>query len=240
MSQAPQGETLLGKKLTEGSPEMRRFVLAALIGAATVSLTGVALAGSTTSESGVLYAVVKKADGGMYYSPHGVYDPGKETLLSWNVQGVQGPPGPSGEPGPQGQPGPAAESDVTVTQGSFTVPAGGKVSEILPLTGIKVSGTAQVIPPEHGGGLVARPLLEAASMDIWMVGVTSSDLLPAGPAKQSLLLSPVSTDTSGKSYTGQMVIATANGATATITFGGTADRTAGLCTFTWLAVETLN
>lgn len=218
---------------------MSRLMMAALIGAATVALSGVAFAGST-AEPDLMYAAVKKTDGTMRWSRDGTYDAQKETLLSWNVQGVQGPPGPAGEQGPQGPPGPAAESDVTVTQRSFTVPAGGKVSETLPLTGIKVSGTAQVIPPEHGGGLLARPLLEAASMDIWMVGVTSSDLTPAGPARQSLLLPPVSTDTGAKAYTGQMVIATANGATATITFGGTADRSAGLCTFTWMAVETSN
>ena len=96
---------------------MRRFALAALIGAATVALTGVALAGSTTTEPGVLYAVVKKADGSMYHSPDGTFDANKETLLSWNVQGIQGPPGPPGAPGAQGPPGPAAESDVTVTRG---------------------------------------------------------------------------------------------------------------------------
>ena len=95
---------------------MRRFVLAALIGAATGAFTGVALAGSTSTEPGMLYAVVKKADGAMYYSPDGVYDPAKESLLSWNVQGAPGPVGPAGEQGPPGPPGPAAESDVTVTK----------------------------------------------------------------------------------------------------------------------------
>ena len=176
---------------------MRRFVLAALIGAATVAFTGVALAGSTSTEPGMLYAVVKKADGAMYYSPDGVYDPAKESLLSWNVQGAPGPVGPAGEQGPP-----------------------------------------RVIPPEYGGGLIAQPLLEADSMDVFVVGVTSSPASPgAGPGKHSLLLQPVSIDSGGKSYTGQMVIATANGATATITIGGTADMAAGVCTFTWLAVE---
>ena len=163
---------------------------------------------------------------------------GEESLLSWNVQGAPGPVGPAGEQGPPGPPGPAAESDVTVTKGSFTVAVGETVSETLPLTGIRITGTIRVIPPEYGGGLIAQPLLEADSMDVFVVGVTSSPASPgAGPGKQSLLLQPVSIDSGGKSYTGQMVIATANGATATITIGGTADMAAGVCTFTWLAVE---
>ena len=216
---------------------MRRFVLAALIGAATVAFSGVAFAGST-AEPDLMYAAVKKADGTMRWSQDGTYDAAKETLLSWNVQGVQGPPGPPGERVLQGLPGPAAQSDVTVTKGSFTVAVGETVSETLPLTGITITGTTTVIPPEHGGGLIARPLLQAESMDVFVVGVTSSPASPgAGPGKQSLLLQPVSIDTGGKSYTGQMVIATANGATATITIGGTADMAAGVCTFTWLAVE---
>jgi hypothetical protein len=220
---------------------MRRFMLAALIGAATVALSGVAFAGSAV-EPDVMYAAVKKSDGTMRWSKDGTYNAEKETLLSWNVQGVQGPPGPAGEQGPQGPPGPAGASDVIVTEGRATVPAGETVlSETLPLTGITVSGTAQVVPPEYGGGLLARPLLESESMDVWIVGVASSGTTPGGgPAKQSVLLPPVSYDTGGASYMGQMVIATANGATATITFGGTADRTAGVCTFTWMAVETPN
>ena len=216
---------------------MRRFVLAALIGAATVAFSGVAFAGST-AEPDLMYAAAKKADGTMRWSEDGTYDAAKETLLSWNVQGVQGPAGPAGEQGPPGPPGPASESDVTVTKGSFTVAVGETVSQTLPLTGIRITGTIRVIPPAYGGGLIAQPLLEADSMDVFVVGVTSSPASPgAGPGKQSLLLQPVSVDSGGKSYTGQMVIATANGATVTITIGGTADMAAGVCTFTWLAVE---
>jgi hypothetical protein len=220
---------------------MRRFVLAALIGAATVAFTGVALAGSTTTEPGMLYAVVKKADGGMFYSPDGVYDPDKEALISWNQQGVQGPVGPAGEQGPPGPPGPAAESDVTVTKGNFTVAVGETVSETLPLTGITITGTIEIAPPEYGGYMLARPRLNAeGNMDAFVVGVTYNPTLPgAGPGIQQLVLPPVSSDwpDSAASYTAYMVIATANGATATITFGGTADKNAGVCTFTWLAVE---
>jgi hypothetical protein len=216
---------------------MRRFMLGALIGAATVALSGVAFAGSA-AESEHIYAAVKKADGTMRWSEDGTYDAQKETLLSWNVQGVQGSPGPAGERGPQGPPGPAGETDTTVTQGSFTVPVGEKVSKTLPLTGITVSGTTQVIPPEHGGGLIARPLLEAASMDVFVVGGGTPG---AGPSLQSLLLNAVGySNPDGKGYYAYTVIATADGATATITIGGTADMASGVCTFTWMAIETPN
>ena len=128
---------------------------------------------------------------------------------------------------------------VRVTHGTFTVPVGGKVGRTLPLTGITVSGTTLESPPELGI-LLARPLLEAASgktMDAFVTGNVSPQGGTVGG--QSLLAFPVAYENpTEKAYGAVTMIATSNGATATITIGGTADRASRTCTFTLMAVET--
>jgi hypothetical protein len=127
-----------------------------------------------------------------------------------------------------------------VTQnGTFNVPwdqsGNGKT---LPLTGVTISGRCDVIPPEFGGGALPRLLIESASgttMDVF------SDVGIGGTGKTSVLLAPAGGSNPGGVSAGtRSAILTSNGATATITVGGTADVAARTCIFLWQAVEAPN
>ena len=124
--------------------------------------------------------------------------------------------------------------------GTFSVPWGQTgTGKVLPLTGVTISGRCDTIPPEFGGGGLPRLLIEAASgktMDVF-AGSTPG----AGTGKTSVLLPPAGGSNPGGTSVGtQSAILTSNGATATITVGGTADADAQTCTFLWQAVEAPN
>lgn len=127
-----------------------------------------------------------------------------------------------------------------VTQnGTFSLPwgqtGGGK---LLPLTGVTISGRCDTIPPEFGEGGLPRLLIEAANgttMDVF------ADFGNAGTGKTSVLLPPAGgSNPGGVSVGTRTAILTSNGATATITVGGTADVNARTCIFLWQAVEAPN
>lgn len=129
--------------------------------------------------------------------------------------------------------------NATATQnGVFSVAAGttggGKA---LPLTGLTLSGRCETIPPEFGGGTLARPLIEAATgttMDAF-----GGSLSVIGG--QALLLAPVGfVSPGGPGSQSQTAIATSGGGTATLTFGGYVDQASGACKFLWEAVEVAN
>lgn len=128
-----------------------------------------------------------------------------------------------------------------VTQnGTFIVPWGQTGSgKVLPLTGASISGRCDNIPAEYGGGGLPRLLIEAASgttMDVFAGSTTG-----AGTGKTSALLPPAGgSNPGGVSVGTQSAILTSNGATATITVGGTADTDSQTCTFLWQAVEAPN
>jgi hypothetical protein len=131
-------------------------------------------------------------------------------------------------------------SATQVTQnGTFSVPWGQTGSgKVLPLTGVTISGRCDTIPPEFGEGGLPRLLIEAASgktMDVF------ADIGTAGTGKTSVLLAPAGGSNPGGVFVGtQTAILTSNGATATITVGGTADVAAKTCIFLWQAVEAPN
>jgi hypothetical protein len=128
-----------------------------------------------------------------------------------------------------------------VTQnGTFSVPWGETSSgKVLPLTGVTLSGRCDSIPPEFGSGGLPRLLIEAANgttMDVF-----ADSTAGAGTAKTSALLPPAGgSSPSGVSVGTRDAILTSNGATATITVGGTADADAKRCIFLWQAVEAPN
>jgi hypothetical protein len=135
--------------------------------------------------------------------------------------------------------------DVRVTQnGTFTVPADGAGgAKVLPLTGVTVSGHCLTSPspfPGFPGGIAALFRVDAATgttMDVFGMGGTS----PVGRSSAEF-----STQggvgpgmTTGNTGTATVVVMS-NGATATITVGGYADRDAGTCTYLWQATEAPN
>jgi len=128
-----------------------------------------------------------------------------------------------------------------VTQnGTFSVPWGQTgTGKVLPLTGVTISGRCDTIPPEFGEGGLPRALIEAANgrtMDVFADSTT-----PAGTDKTTALLPPAGGSNPGGVFVGtRTAILTSNGATATITVGGTADVAARTCVFLWQAVEAPN
>lgn len=130
--------------------------------------------------------------------------------------------------------------NATATQnGIFSVAVGTSGGrKALPLTGLILSGRCESIPPEGGGGTLARPLIETASgttMDAF--GSTSLSVVGGN----SLLLAPVGVATPNfTNMSSGSAIVTSNGATATITFGGYVDQSSGSCRFLWEAVEVAN
>ena len=128
-----------------------------------------------------------------------------------------------------------------VTQrGTFTVPAGQTDGTTLPLTGVTVSGKCE--GPDQYGQVLARGLFEAASGKTMTAFNTSEGVGGGTVGGTSLLINPplgVSNPTF-QGPGGATVIATSNGATATISIGGVASLTPPSCTFLWQAVETPN
>lgn len=127
-----------------------------------------------------------------------------------------------------------------VTQnGTFSMSWGETGSgKVLPLTGVTISGRCETTPPQFGEGASPRLLIEAANgttMDVF------SDFVGGGAAKTSVLLPPAGGfSPSGVSAGTRYAILTSNGATATITVGGTTDTAAKTCIFLWQAVEAHN
>ena len=127
-----------------------------------------------------------------------------------------------------------------IQRGTFAVPGGQIDGKTLPLTGVTVSGKCE--HSEQFGQVLARGLLEAASGTTMDTFNTSEGLGGGTVGGTSLLISPplgVSTS-SFQSPGGATVIATSNGATATISIGGAASLTPPSCTFLWQAVEAPN
>jgi hypothetical protein len=127
-----------------------------------------------------------------------------------------------------------------VTQnGTFSVPWGETGSgKVLPLTGVTITGRCDAIPPEFGEGGLPRLLIQAANgttMDVF------SDQSSSGTGKTSVLLPPAGGSSPSGVFAGtRHAILTSNGATATITVGGTANIAARTCIFLWQAVEAPN
>ncbi len=124
--------------------------------------------------------------------------------------------------------------------GTFSVPWGETgTGKVLPLTGVTLSGRCDTIPPEFGGGGLPRLLIEVANgttMDVF-----ADSTAGAGTAKTSALLPPAGgSNPSGVQVGTRHAVLTANGATATIAVGGTADPDARTCIFVWQAVEAPN
>ncbi|MFL5966091.1 MAG: hypothetical protein ACJ747_06010 [Gaiellaceae bacterium] len=121
-------------------------------------------------------------------------------------------------------------------KGTFSVPIGQTAgAKRLPLTGVTISGRCTTIPgPGPGiGGFLVFDAATGTTMDLFPnggVGVTSATIFAGG-------LPPGFTFTQ---FSEQTVVMTSNGATASITIGGSADPTAGTCTFLWQAVEAPN
>ncbi len=130
-------------------------------------------------------------------------------------------------------------SAAQVTQnGTFTVPWGQSgTGKVLPLTRVTLSGRCDTVPPEFGDGGQPRLVIEAAggtTMDVFAESTPG-----AGTGKTSVVLPPAGGFTPmGASVGTRSAIVTSNGATATITVGGTEDLAAKTCVFLWEAVET--
>ena len=128
-------------------------------------------------------------------------------------------------------------------KGTFTVPWGETAgAKQLPLTGVTLSGRCETFSGPFGGeGASARLFIETPSgqtMDVFPGPFNSS---PTGVS--SILLPPVASFFPGMGTNGgttQHAILTANGATATITVGGSVDPDSRTCIYLWQAVETAN
>lgn len=139
--------------------------------------------------------------------------------------------------------------DIQVTQqGPLTVGWGSMgTGKTLPLTGVTVAGKCDLVtsPPAPPGtpeiGL-GRLLITSNGM----TGFTSGDLYTPGSGGtiggQSLLTIPATTanGTGVNNNIGPATIVTANGATATITFGVQVDAVNRTCTYLWQATEAPN
>ena len=129
--------------------------------------------------------------------------------------------------------------NATATQnGVFSVAAGTTGgNKALPLTGLILSGRCDIVPPEGGGGTIARPSIEAAT-GTTLDGFGDAISVIGG---QTLLLHPVAfVSPFGTGTVPEIAIVTSNGATATLTFGGSIDQTSGACKFLWQTVEVAN
>ncbi len=92
----------------------RRKIAAVVAGIAVAGGLGAALAYATTNDAGSITACVEK-DGTPHIVAAGTACKGKETTVSWAVQGPQGPAGPQGTQGAKGDQGPAGASGNTLT-----------------------------------------------------------------------------------------------------------------------------
>lgn len=128
-------------------------------------------------------------------------------------------------------------SDVVVTQnGTFTVNVGQSASKTLPLTGITVTGFCTfdaAAPPYIYDQVNARARLDAAN------GATM-DIPGANVIGGQSWVYPQPIGGAGAFFSGGnhvTMLATSNGATATITIGATATWSPQTCTFLWQATE---
>lgn len=136
-------------------------------------------------------------------------------------------------------------SDLSVTQeGSFTITEGASSTPVtLPLSGVQVSGKfeVQTPPPPYPEAGLARIVLSAPSGETMDAFTTPGGVGTIGGT--SLTTYPfVAYGGSGSFYGAGSAVVTANGATATITYGAqvnmaTIPRT---CTFLWQATEAPN
>ena len=139
-------------------------------------------------------------------------------------------------------------SNVVVTQnGTFTVAVGETgAAKTLPLTGVTVAGKCELVtaPPAPSEGGLAR-ILSASSgtMDAiassgtgGQVGTFGGTTLTTGPAAVTWRRRVQRHREWG--WIGESV--TANGATATITFGTHVDTTTKSCAYLWQATEAPN
>ena len=138
-------------------------------------------------------------------------------------------------------------SDVVVTQnGTFTVAVGETgAAKTLPLTGVTVAGKCELVtaPPAASEGGLAR-ILSASSgtMDAIASSGTGGQVGTFGGT--TLTTGPAAVAGSGASSAiangvGSAIV-TANGATATITFGTHVDTTTKSCVYLWQATEAPN
>lgn len=135
--------------------------------------------------------------------------------------------------------------DVQVTQnGTFTAEPGQTVGETLPLTGITVSGKCEYVtsPPAPSPMILPRLQLQAASgekLDAFGTGQVGDVI--QGDSFLTYPLGPVTSTPPDPQFEHSSgwttVIATSNGATATITAGGSGDWGDQSCTYLWQAVE---
>ena len=138
-------------------------------------------------------------------------------------------------------------SNVVVTQnGTFTVAVGETgAAKTLPLTGVTVAGKCELVtaPPAPSEGGLAR-ILSASSgtMDAIASSGTGGQVGTFGGT--TLTTGPAAVAGSGASSAiangvGSAIV-TANGATATITFGTHVDTTTKSCVYLWQATEAPN
>ena len=139
-------------------------------------------------------------------------------------------------------------SDVVVTQnGTFTVAVGTTgTSKTLPLTGVTVAGYCQLQtppPPMTESGLARIVLaMPSGTMDAFAssgaggnVGTIGGTSLTTGPAAAGGGSAPGTV-----AYGVGSATVTANGATATITFGAHVDPATKTCAYLWQATEAPN
>ena len=138
-------------------------------------------------------------------------------------------------------------SNVVVTQnGTFTVAVGETgAAKTLPLTGVTVAGKCELVtaPPAPSEGGLAR-ILSASSgtMDAIASSGTGGQVGTFGGT--TLTTGPAAVAGSGASSAiangvGSAIV-TANGLTATITFGTHVDTTTKSCAYLWQATEAPN
>lgn len=138
--------------------------------------------------------------------------------------------------------------DVRVTQnGTFTAKPGQTVGKTLPLTGITVSGKCEYVssPPSPNPLILPRVQLQAASgMKLDAFGTGQVGDVIQGDSFLTYPLGPVTSTPPEPQFEHASgwttVIASSNGATATVTVGGSGDWSDQTCTYLWQAVEAPN
>lgn len=137
--------------------------------------------------------------------------------------------------------------DVRVTQnGTFTVQAGQTDGKTLPLTGINVFGTCDLVYPTPSDGFLL-PLVQLQAATGEKLDAFGTSRYPHGDVIQgesfaTQPLGAVSSTAPEREHSSAWttIIATSNDATATITIGGSGDWSDQVCTYLWQAVEAPN
>jgi hypothetical protein len=129
-----------------------------------------------------------------------------------------------------------------VTQrGTFAVPAGQTVGDVLPLTGVTVSGRCVPPNPDPPWAVIPVAVLEAADGKTMDAFVSGSGPL-GGPDDGTLGGTSVTKQVgygsvTQSSYRALTIVAKSNDAIATVTIGGMGDFSSQTCMFMWQAVE---